>query len=767
MNNKEELVLIIKNYLMTNPKNLSYEDYEKLIKTIIENNTTSKNKEKLEYNTVEDYGEYIDFNVDDRLDESKYQININKFRIEDYISEMSFNQLEDIDELKLDILFEIINNSVIVATEYNRRSEMEYKDVLKSIENTINNVKDKEGNVNLDITFEQKEYALNRLEEIIKYSIDDDIDNKDKILKRLNDYKTDSLIIASEQEIDKYDEKLQRIFKKYRFESENMENVLSRLISTYNSFSKNLDDFLDGKKADGDFQMEDSKYSILAKELAGNMEINFDILEEFNSDSEIDPLKLKRLKEELQYAETVDKGKESTLTEEEYIKLPEKIKEIYDEVTKDFDSIRQVDPSEPAIKYLKDRFPEVADILADKLEGADVLYVINNLSDYTKYEIENILENYGVEYKNFIKNLNEKTNRDNRKLENKQDEIYGKYENNLYEIYSQFSKSEKEAFFKSFILGDIDHNYVAHVIMDRLEQDIKEHENQIEKFKVEQITDREYSDEEFLKYNHEEIKLKREENIKENNSTILSWLSSVAGKDEYLIGLVNELSDVDDVEKKLNSLSKEEIRKIYNSFEANKINGYAFIHGINEYIVDSYKKNCVKCGEKIVNISDYKSDEEFSNVIKSFESKEAKEDILSLASDYIKDKKDKEVASLMHVYNEYLTTNNTNCKKIEDIQRFCKLKQVAKLWNLKQKAALEGLKVKENNNIGIKYIENEFKELGQQELTSNNSKMDILKEFARKLSKTRDEKEKKISIAVQFKDKAIYDDKNLNPDISI
>lgn len=774
MKNKEELVSMIKKYLTAKPENLNYNDCEELIKKIIDNTTTSKNKDRLEYNAVNSYGEYIEFESEDKLDDTKFKININKFRIEDYISEIEINDIEKsqgreyTEDIKLDILFEIINNSFIAATEYNKRSDMSYEDVLKNKEKAINDITNrKEDSFNHNVTFEQKEYALNSLDEIVKESLNVDYEHKERLLKKLEEYKNTNLILASKQEIEKYDEKLKKVFYDYRFESETMENVVSRLISTYNGLSKNLDDFLNGKNSDGNFQMEDSKYAILAKELAGDMEINYGILEEYDTGSSIDPLKLMQMKEELDYAKSIENGKENTLDPNYYENLPDNVKKLYDEVTADFESIMEVDPSEPAIKYLRDRYPEIADMLEDKLQGADVSYVMSNLSEYTKYEIEEILNGYGVEYKNFLKNLNEKANRDNKKLENKQEEVYGKYENTIYDTYSSFSKAQKEAFFKSFLLGDIDHNYVAHVVMDRLEKESKYQENEIEKFKVNQITDREYSDEEFLKYNHEEFKIKKEESIKENNNTILKYFGSIAGNDEYLNELVSNLSSADNVEKELNNLSKEEIKRLYNSFENNKINGYAFLHGINQSIVENYKKVSSKCGEKIVNISDFKLDEDFTKIMNSIGDKQEKEAVLSLAADYINDKKEQEVSSLNHAYNDYLSSNAPGCKKIEDIQRFCKLKQVARIWNLKQKAALEGLKVKDNEVMGIECLVNEIKELGELEISNNNSKKDVLKEFTGKLFEMRNRRRDKIDKAIQFKDRSNFDDRNLNPGMTI
>ncbi len=716
MKNNDQIIDSIRNnlkYILSDDfEHQDYDDYNMIIKNIVAQRT--KNDNKLEYQDVYDKdSNYLEFKSLDEQDESKYIVYINEHRIKDRISDISSSKdLDEKKQLSLELLYDIVSNSYIVSNQYKNRTSHDIEQNLIGINNLTNK------NTEIKTDYAQKKDALDNLRFDIEEALNNsNIDDRNLVINSLKEYEKKEIINASIDEIKDYISKTREIVDEYKqYPGEEEIFVFRRLIGRYKKLESDINKYMDGDREEYEFSQENDKIRVLAKKLAGNMDINYSEIENYSGDYSGSIEEYELLLEEIKNAEEFLNSNRSYLDIDDE-SVPKKIRELYTNIEKDNEEFELIDPDAAIKQHIIDNYPEMSIILGKYLEKTDLENVIKRLPDNVKNEVNSVLSENGQSYEDFIAEISKKGKNESSKLERKVNVFNKKYGEDLYEKYKDFTPEEKEAFFKYSTIDDS----VAQGVLERLKDEAKRMQPNVRKEEVSNIINREYISKENIGNvldEYYEFKQIRKESVPVLNDAISTRIQGEINGDKKLNNIFSKYISSNDVAKALNNIEYEDLINIKKKIDIRNLT-----QQLDEESKIPYKEDLKKFGTNLLNIVNFKKDEDFENILNSTNNDTEKEEIVGIIQNQILDKKHQEMDIISTV--EKNLDSVQNIFKDEDFlsaKRYCNLKYQSMRYNLAEKAALNNVKVVENDEIGLQKLKNKIDYIDAKELEISKQK---------------------------------------------
>ena len=685
----------VNNIIFNNFEQLDFNNYSQIIKNITSQNNL--NDKKIEYQQPDDINrECVEFNVLDDINESKYIVYVNEYRIRDRISDISSTtNIDEKRQITLELLYDIVSDSYVASNQYKNRTS---KDIEQNIIGINNLVSDKIKN---KVTYLQRKDALDKLRFNIEETLTDLNDNNRKYIENsLGNYEQKEIIKACVNEMEDYIAKVDELSNLYKmYPNEEKSSILKRMTNDYKKRIEDIGKYMDSDKEEYEFSQDGDKITNITRNLAGNMEINYKKVDELKQNYTGNIEKYEMLNEDIILAKKV-LNSNVTYFDIESGDVPDKIKKLYENIQKDNEKFESIDPDETVKQYILDTYPEMAISIGNYLQKDNLENVIEELPENIKDEIEDILKENGKSYEEFITEISKKSKAEKKKLEKETTAFEKKYGEDLYEEFKEFTNTEKEAFFKYSTIDDS----VAQGILKRLENEANAIKPSVRKEESSNIAKREYedsSDNELLS-DYYKFKEFRKENLQNTNEKILSMIKSKIGDNKNLNNRFEKYFNSSDIAKELNNMDYQDFKYFYDNIDDMR----QMLEEIDKEVKIPYQNHIENLGDTLLKVVKYKNDEEFEDILNSLKSDKEKEEVVSI------------------INYQVLKENNNEMKKINLIERnsnksfnendfilakqYCNLKYKSMEFNLAEKAALNNVSVLENDDIGVQELINKM-----------------------------------------------------------
>ena len=266
----------VNNIIFNNFEQLDFNNYSQIIKNITSQNNL--NDKKIEYQQPDDINrECVEFNVLDDINESKYIVYVNEYRIRDRISDISSTtNIDEKRQITLELLYDIVSDSYVASNQYKNRTS---KDIEQNIIGINNLVSDKIKN---KVTYLQRKDALDKLRFNIEETLTDLNDNNRKYIENsLGNYEQKEIIKACVNEMEDYIAKVDELSNLYKmYPNEEKSSILKRMTNDYKKRIEDIGKYMDSDKEEYEFSQDGDKITNITRNLAGNMEINYKKVDE-------------------------------------------------------------------------------------------------------------------------------------------------------------------------------------------------------------------------------------------------------------------------------------------------------------------------------------------------------------------------------------------------------------------------------------------------------------------------------------------------------
>ena len=317
----------INNIIFNNFEQLDFNNYSQIIKNITSQNNLSD--KKIEYQQPDDINrECVEFNVLDDIDESKYIVYVNEYRIRDRISDISSTtNIDEKRQITLELLYDIVSDSYVASNQYKNRTS---KDIEQNIIGINNLVSDKIKN---KVTYLQRKDALDKLRFNIEETLTDLNDNNRKYIENsLGNYEQKEIIKACVNEMEEYIAKVDELSNLYKmYPNEEKSSILKRMTNDYKKRIEDIGKYMDSDKEEYEFSQDGDKITNITRNLAGNMEINYKKVDELKQNYTGNIEKYEMLNEDIIFAKKV-LNSNVTYFDIESGDVPDKIKKLYENI---------------------------------------------------------------------------------------------------------------------------------------------------------------------------------------------------------------------------------------------------------------------------------------------------------------------------------------------------------------------------------------------------------------------------------------------------
>lgn len=523
--------------------------------------------------------------------------------------------------------------------------------------------------------------------------------------------------------IDDYKKQIEEFCQKLGIDREE----LPKFLEAKNNEIQEKIEYIDanvGKKAEYtgfDEISEDDNYIFEA--IVGKKEVdydNVDFAEIEDAQKEFNKLYL-----ENEYAKSIVEQKTS---EEIPENISPKVKEFFDEQQSVLDNLSKIDPDTNVKKFIKRKYPEIAEIIGDKLELTDLYKRIDRLPDNISEDIKNI---FGDEYQGFIEEIQKRGKEEQDKLNNEINNYNKVYEKDIYETYKKFTDEEKEDFLKYS-----DSEMSAKILLE-LNRDVERSRENI-KFAPIYNAYVNYCDKKDYAFRQENtiITNKIEEAIDDKIDVELDKMAEIRshvmpyfGKKKD-IELANEsisnyqefkafidpLLKSSNVKKSFNNLSEQSVNSLREKALGVNIDIRRIISDISISIESSYKEEVCICADKILEMCNYDTDDAFTHFLENAYDDQTREELVSIAKYRIDDQKQADKNVIRYAYENEIKYSR---KELNEISDFCNLKYNFMECNLKDKASLANVKVMDSDEIGMRKFLNKVDSIAQKEVKAN------------------------------------------------
>ena len=405
-----------------------------------------------------------------------------------------------------------------------------------------------------------------------------------------------------------------------------------------------------------------------------------------------------------------------------------KVKEFFDEHQSALDNLSKIDPDTNVKKFIKRKYPEIAEIIGDKLELTDLYKRIDRLPDNISEDIKNI---FGDEYQGFIEEIQKRGKEEQDKLNNEINNYNKVYEKDIYETYKKFTDEEKEDFLKYS-----DSEMSAKILLE-LNRDVERSRENI-KFAPIYNAYVNYCDKKDYAFRQENtiIANKIEEAIDDKIDVELDKMAEIRshvmpyfGKKKD-IELANEsisnyqefkafidpLLKSSNVKKSFNNLSEPSVKSLREKALRVNIDIRRIISDISISIESSYKEEVCICADKILEMCNYDTDDAFTHFLENAYDDQTREELVSIAKYRIDDQKQADKNVIRYAYENEIKYSR---KELNEISDFCNLKYNFMECNLKDKASLANVKVMDSDEIGMRKFLNKVDSIAQKEVKAN------------------------------------------------
>lgn len=685
----------VNNIIFNNFEQLDFNNYSQIIKNITSQNNL--NDKKIEYQQPDDINrECVEFNVLDDINESKYIVYVNEYRIRDRISDISSTtNIDEKRQITLELLYDIVSDSYVASNQYKNRTN---KDIEQNIIGINNLVSDKIKN---KVTYLQRKDALDKLRFNIEETLTDLNDNNRKYIENsLGNYEQKEIIKACVNEMEDYIAKVDELSNLYKmYPNEEKSSILKRMTNDYKKRIEDIGKYMDSDKEEYEFSQDGDKITNITRNLAGNMEINYKKVDELKQNYTGNIEKYEMLNEDIILAKKV-LNSNVTYFDIESGDVPDKIKKLYENIKKDNEKFESIDPDETVKQYILDTYPEMAISIGNYLQKDNLENVIEELPENIKDEIEDILKENGKSYEEFITEISKKSKAEKKKLEKETTAFEKKYGEDLYEEFKEFTNTEKEAFFKYSTIDDS----VAQGILKRLENEANAIKPSVRKEESSNIAKREYedsSDNELLS-DYYKFKEFRKENLQNTNEKILSMIKSKIGDNKNLNNRFEKYFNSSDIAKELNNMDYQDFKYFYDNIDDMR----QMIEEIDNEIKIPYQNHIDNVADTLLKVVKYKNDEEFEDILNSLKSDKEKEEVVGIINYQIIKENNNEMKKINLI--EKSSSKSFNEKDFILAKQYCNLKHKSMEFNLAEKAALNNVKVLENDEIGVQELINKM-----------------------------------------------------------
>lgn len=685
----------VNNIIFNNFEQLDFNNYSQIIKNITSQNNL--NDKKIEYQQPDDINrECVEFNVLDDINESKYIVYVNEYRIRDRISDISSTtNIDEKRQITLELLYDIVSDSYVASNQYKNRTS---KDIEQNIIGINNLVSDKIKN---KVTYLQRKDALDKLRFNIEETLTDLNDNNRKYIENsLGNYEQKEIIKACVNEMEDYIAKVDELSNLYKmYPNEEKSSILKRMTNDYKKRIEDIGKYMDSDKEEYEFSQDGDKITNITRNLAGNMEINYKKVDELKQNYTGNIEKYEMLNEDIILAKKV-LNSNVTYFDIESGDVPDKIKKLYENIQKDNEKFESIDPDETVKQYILDTYPEMAISIGNYLQKDNLENVIEELPENIKDEIEDILKENGKSYEEFITEISKKSKAEKKKLEKETTAFEKKYGEDLYEEFKEFTNTEKEAFFKYSTIDDS----VAQGILKRLENEANAIKPSVRKEESSNIAKREYedsSDNELLS-DYYKFKEFRKENLQNTNEKILSMIKSKIGDNKNLNNRFEKYFNSSDIAKELNNMDYQDFKYFYDNIDDMR----QMIEEIDNEIKIPYQNHIDNVADTLLKVVKYKNDEEFEDILNSLKSDKEKEEVVGIINYQIIKENNNEMKKINLI--EKSSSKSFNEKDFILAKQYCNLKHKSMEFNLAEKAALNNVKVLENDEIGVQELINKM-----------------------------------------------------------
>lgn len=747
----------LKNILFNYFDAQDFDNYNNVIKSIITQITDNDSKVEYVYQDIYDENsDYLEFKSLDANDESKYLVYINEYRINDSISDISTSKNTDEKrQLSLELLYNVISKSYIVANQYKNRTSNDIEQNLIGINNLL-----KQDTQN-KVTYLQRKNALDNL----RYNIEEALsgindENRKYIIDSLKKYEDKEIKEASISNMKDNILKMKMIVEEYKlYPNEEEKDVFKRLLDNYKNKEEALSKYMDGNQESYEFSEPGDKITNLTRALNGNMEIDYDKIENSIGNYSGNIERKIQLISEIEKAENILNSNNLNLDIDDS-DVSDRIKKLYDDIEKDNEEFESIDPDATVKQYIIDNYPEMSIVLGKYLEKADLENVIKNLPDEVKNEVEEVVTENGKNFDEFISEIEKKNKSEKSKLERKVNKFNEKYGDDLYQEYKKFTSKEKEDFFKYSTIDDS----VARGILDRLKAESDSIQADVRKEEVSNIANREYKDKDTNNIVDDYYKFKeiREQNIPNANKIIIEKINDVVGDNKELNDIFIKYLSADDVAKALNNIEYKDLVAI-----REKLNIDELVEQLDREIKIPYTDYVDNLGKNLLDTVKYKSDEELEVILNSAKSEKEKEEIIGIGKYSILKQNNQEMDDINTI--EKSIGNTFKDENYLSAKRYCELRHQAVIYNLTEKAALNNVRVEENTDIGLQTLKNKIIYIDGKEIEVNRHKLKNGEERGKSLTDIKDKLTGKISKALDISEKNIknkLDKNNGQPGIS-
>ncbi|MBO5477974.1 MAG: hypothetical protein J6A15_09540 [Clostridia bacterium] len=466
---------------------------------------------------------------------------------------------------------------------------------------------------------------------------------------------------------------------------------------------------------------EDEKYIFEA--LVGEKDLDYDNVD--FSEIEEAQKEFNKLYLENEYAKSIVNEKSS---EEIPENISSKVKEFFENQQSTLDELSKMDPDTAVKKFLNRKYPEIAEIIGDKLDLPDLYKRIDILPDNISEDIRNM---FGDEYQGFVEEVQKRGKEEQEKLDNKIREYDKTYNQNVYDVYKKLTDEEKEEFLKH------SDGEISSKILLELNRDVEKARENI-KFSpiynayVNYCGKKEYA----FKGENKIISNKIEEAIDDKIDVELDKIAEIRGHVMPYLGKKKDLDAANinimyyknlkeylapclksgDVKKSFNNMSEQNIIALREKALSANIDIRKVLSDISVSLESAYKEEADICGDMILEMSNYETDDTFAHFLENAYDDQMREELVSIAKYRIDDQRENDKKTIRYAYENEVKYSR---KDLDEVLAFCNFKYNSIEYHLKDNASLFNVKVKQSDEIGLRKFLSSADKIAEKELEAN------------------------------------------------
>lgn len=497
------------------------------------------------------------------------------------------------------------------------------------------------------------------------------------------------------------------------------------------SQTKKLDIEMEKKKEYTGYEEINSDDRALFEAIVGKKEISYNKLD-LNPEALSSVLETEEqcedIEEELNNARKIVESKdEESINIEE---LSPKVKEIFMNQQQELDELSKMDPDTAVKKYISRKYPEIAEILKDKLDIPDLYQRMDNLPDNLTQVLREMLSD---EYRGFVNDIADRGKKEQEKLNDKVNEYNQNFSKNIYSKYKELTPEEKEEFLK-YSDDEITDN-----ILKNLNRDVEIANENVEYAPIysayfDYKEKKEVSDEQEDKLVVDDISntINEEVSLEEGRNSEIKKRFPYFGKGKdvstsnnriekfnSLKEFLNPYLEAKDVKRAFNNMTDKNIATLREKSIESGIDVKELLRNTSSKMMSTYTDELDNCGNLVLEMANYSDDDKFTGFMQNAYDDQMREELVSIAKYKIDRDRDSE-KELIRYSSQNLDYKYSD-SEFKEIMNFCTFKYNVMEAHLKDVSSLSNVKVKEADNIGLRKFLNRADAISKQELEINAS----------------------------------------------